>query len=277
MERLHIFQLEMQNLNRTKTIRVYLPIGYEENKEKNYPVLYMHDGQNLFDPHTAGYGVHWQVGETLDELQRAGYIEGYIVVGMDNNNDDEEGKRRFDEYSPWPNHDLMEIMDWEPPISKVAGGEGSEYVDFIVTVVKPYMDAHYRTKPEREYTTIAGSSMGGFISLFAGFQYPDVFSKVGAFSTAAWFGKEALFKHIRDNFRKGDLRIYLDVGTNEGNGRTDKDFNSIYLNDSIELFHLLKGLGQIEEDLLHVVEEEAKHHESAWARRFPQFIKWIQS
>ncbi|MGM9988270.1 MAG: alpha/beta hydrolase [Bacillaceae bacterium] len=275
-KQLQIFQMEMPQLNRAKTIRVFLPKDYEQHIEKRYGVLYMHDGQNLFDIETAGYGASWEVGETLNKLQDNKEIDGYIVVGMDNNNDDPEEKRRLDEYSPWENRQLKQQIDWEPPISKVAGGEGAQYVDFIVQTLKPYIDATYRTKADRTHTIIAGSSMGGFISLYAAFKYPEVFSKVGSFSTAIWFEKEQLFHFIKENFGTLPLRIYMDIGTKEVTGPEGRNFESVYLNDSMALEQLLKGLGQPKEQLLHVIEEGATHYETAWARRFPDFIRWIQ-
>lgn len=270
MDQLNIFELYSPELDRMKTIRVFLPSTYYTEPSQFFDVLYMHDGQNLFDPKTSSYGNHWKIPETLKELEQKSEIKGYIVVGIDCNNG-EDGRKRLDEYSPWINSDLSEYFGK----GASAGGEGEAYVDFLVHTLKPYIDQHYRTNINRENTIIAGSSMGGVISLYAGFKYPVIFSKIGAFSTAAWFAKAELFEYIKNQFGKENLKIYLDIGTKEGSDQSKVDLENIYVKDSIELNDLLLNLGLPEENLKFIIDEEAIHNEIAWANRFPDFIRWM--
>jgi enterochelin esterase-like enzyme len=166
-------------LGRTRKIWLYLPEGYAISKKK-YPVLYMHDGQNIFDNFTAPYG-EWGVDECLDSLVESGR-QPSIVVGIENDS------HRMNEYNPC-NHD------------EFGKGEGNEYVDFIATTLKPYIDKHYRTLSSKENTIIAGSSMGGLISYFAMLKYPNVFAKAGVFSPSIWafyrfFSREIEWKAV---------------------------------------------------------------------------------
>ena len=154
----------MPQLNRTRKIWLYLPEGYASNKKK-YPVLYMQDGQNIFDNYTSGYG-EWGVDECLDSLIKNDR-QACIVVGI------ESDAHRMNEYNPC-NHE------------EFGKGEGKQYVDFIATTLKPYVDKHYRTLPEKENTIIAGSSMGGLISYYAMLKYPSIFGKAGIFSPSFW-------------------------------------------------------------------------------------------
>jgi hypothetical protein len=152
-------EFDMPQLNRRRRVWLYLPPDYATSGTRRYPVLYMHDGQNVFDAATSFVG-EWGVDETLDSLHAAGELS-LIVVAVDHGGDE-----RFDEYNPWthPEH---------------GGGRGDEYVDFLVETLKPYIDAHYRTRPDRLNTGVAGSSMGGLISFYAMMKYPDVFGRAG--------------------------------------------------------------------------------------------------
>ena len=165
---------------RARRVWLYLPPGYAKNKHKRYPVLYLQDGQNVFDAATSFSG-EWGVDETLNQLAASGQDpSGCIVVAIDNG-----GERRLDEYSPWVNAEYKK------------GGEGNPYTDFLALTLKPYIDAHYRTRPDAAHTGIAGSSMGGLIALYAGLKYPQVFGRVGAFSPAIWFAKDSMLAYER--------------------------------------------------------------------------------
>ena len=178
---------EMPQLQRSRRVWLYLPPGYDApGNTARYPVLYMHDGQNVFDAATSYVG-EWGVDETLDSLAAAG-VTAPIVVAVDHG-----GERRLDEYSPWRN----ETFRWpgSDPDAPAApgpgpGGEGEAYVEFLTTTLKPTIDARFRTLPGRETTGILGSSMGGLISLYAALRHPDVFGRVGVFSPAFWFAPE---------------------------------------------------------------------------------------
>lgn len=185
----------MPQLERTRRIILYLPPDYHHSL-KRYPVVYMHDGQNIFDRSTA-YEEEWQVDETLNALAAEGHTVP-IVVGIDNST-----LLRGDEYLPYINPGY-------------AGGEGFQYLAFIVETLKPYIDAHYRTLPERENTGIMGSSLGGTISWYAALKYQEVFSKAGLFSPAYWANDEQIWGFLADIEKKQDVRFYQSIGDQEG-------------------------------------------------------------
>lgn len=233
-------------LNRNRRVWLYLPPDYQDS-EKRYPVLYMQDGQNVFDAATSFSG-EWEVDESLNRLFDEG-DEGVIVVGIDNG-----GARRIDEYSPWNN-------------PSYGGGEGDAYVDFIVETLKPYVDANYRTKPEREFTGIMGSSLGGLISFYAGIEHQDVFSKVGAFSSSFWFADE-VFTHVANTGKEADMRIYMIAGQLEGSGGGQvADMNAMY--------NTLLSAGFSEEEVIALSHADGQHSEWYWAREFPAAYEWL--
>ncbi|WP_175060315.1 alpha/beta hydrolase-fold protein [Thermococcus sp. 2319x1] len=241
------FKMKIPQLdNRERRIWIYLPPDYNQSNRR-YPVLYMHDGQNLFDQATSFAG-EWQVDETLERLfKEKGFA--IIVVGIDNG-----GDRRIDEYSPWVNSEYGK------------GGEGDAYVRFIVETLKPYIDSEYRTLPNE--TGIMGSSLGGLISIYAGFKYPEVFKYVGAMSSAFWFNPE-IYEFVK-NSTAGPEKIYIDWGTLEG-----KDPKA-YIETNKKLVEILKEKGYREGVNLMVIEEKgATHNEYHWSRRFPNAVLWL--
>ncbi|HWK88601.1 MAG TPA: alpha/beta hydrolase-fold protein [Longimicrobium sp.] len=231
-------------LGNERDLLVYLPPSYGRSSRR-YPVLYMHDGQNLFDRATS-FGEEWEVDQTLEQASEAG-LEA-IVVGIPNT------PARLDEYSPWRDR------------KHAAGGRGDAYLDFIVQTVKPMIDRDFRTLPKRESTGIAGSSMGGLISLYAFFRHPEVFGFTGVMSPALWYGGRSIFPFVKKSpFTPG--RIYLDVGTNEG---------SEELHDVRRLKQLLEEKGyHLGRDLLYVVEMGGQHNERAWARRLRRELHFL--
>lgn len=237
--------LESPQLGNRRDILVYLPPSYDRTKRR-YPVIYMHDGQNLFDRATS-FGEEWEVDQTLEEAAGEG-LEA-IVVGIPN-----MGKDRLNEYSPW--HDRKHNQ----------GGSGEAYVDFIVHTLKPIIDRDFRTMPGRESTGIAGSSMGGLISLYAFFKCPAVFGFAGVMSPALWFGGGSIYPFVKERpFVPG--RIYLDVGTNEG---------SEEMHDVRRLKEILTKKGyRAGRDLLFVVEMGGQHNERAWARRMRRELHFL--
>ena len=244
-------------LGNQRDIFVYLPPSYAAGAG-HFPVLYMHDGQNLFDA-TTSFAGEWQVDESMEILSEEG-IEA-IIVGIPNT-----GTARLDEYSPFF-------------ASGLGGGKGDSYLEFIVDTVKPLIDADFRTLPERENTSILGSSMGGLISLYAFFRHPDVFGAAGAMSPSLWFANRAINKYIRAApFTPG--KIYLDTGTREFGG------NSSWLNilgrsrrycASVRRMQriLVKKGYRPRRDVLYVEEKWAHHGEDAWARRLPTAIRFL--
>ena len=182
---------------RVRRVWLYLPPGYARGQQR-YPVLYLQDGQNVFDNATAFAG-EWGVDETLNHLAATGQRPAPgIVVAVDNG-----GEHRLDEYSPWVNAEYKK------------GGEGSEYADFLALTLKPYVDAHYCTRPEAAHTAVAGSSMGGLLALYAGLKYPAVFGRVGVFSPAIWFAQDSLLAYERRGPAPLASRFYFVAGPAE--------------------------------------------------------------
>ena len=249
-------ELYSPQLHNRREILVYLPPSYA-GSNRRYPVLYMHDGQNLFDEATSFAG-EWGVDETLAELSQEG-IEA-IVVGIPN-----LGVERMKEYSPFVDR-------------RNGGGLGDLYVDFIADTLKPLIDDTYRTRPERLHTGIFGSSLGGLISLYAFFQRPECFGFVGAMSPAFWFAGGAILPYIRAA-RSNPGRVYLDVGEKES--PSDRRWWQNPLLDSLRKSHcervvsLLERKGCGGESLRFVVDPAGEHNEAAWRRRLPDALRFL--
>lgn len=243
-------------LKNERTLVVYVPPGYDKEKSERYPVLYMHDGQNLFDAGSSFIGVEWKVDETVERLIKEGKIPPIIVVGIYNN------AERMNEYTP--------TRDAE----RKAGGRGAKYARFVIEEVKPFIDKTYRTKPGREDTAIAGSSLGGLISLYMGMEHGDVFSKVGVISPALMWDEASLLKKIeaKPDVLKG-LRIWLDMGTKEGSSLESFKRATDYTQ---RLVTVMKKSGLKEGmDYNYIEAEGAVHNEGAWAERFDQVLVFL--
>jgi len=246
-ENVHIldddFYLEF--INRERRIWIYLPPDYETS-QKRYKVLYMQDGQNLFDRSTSFAG-EWEVDETLNRLFDEG-DEGCIVVGIDNG-----GEYRVEEYTPWGN-----IL--------YGGGGGEEYLVALLNSLKPYVDQNYRTKPDRTYTGIMGSSLGGLISLYGGLRFDLVFSRIGSFSTSYWFAKDDAVAFIENDPHEVPMRIYSIAGAMEA-GKIPQD--------AIEADSLLKHLGYADNEINTSIHADGQHSEWYWAREFEAAYRWL--
>ncbi|MES2332816.1 MAG: alpha/beta hydrolase-fold protein [Bacteroidota bacterium] len=231
-------------LDRKRRVWIYLPKGYASSS-KIYPVLYMHDGQNLFNEQTAPFG-EWGVDECLDTLQQKLGKE-CIVVGIDNG-----GSKRMTEYNPSDN-------------DKNGKGEGKQYVEFLAKTLKPFIDSKYRTKKGPENTFVAGSSMGGLISLYAVLQYPDVFGGAGVFSPSLWIAPE-IFPMAEKFTTTGTPKFYLYMGAKEGaNMMPDMQRMSDILQKkpSFVIRTVANPLGQ--------------HNEKYWRQEFADFYKWLMN
>jgi predicted alpha/beta superfamily hydrolase len=246
-------------LHNRRKLYAYLPPSYASG-ERRYPVIYMQDGQNLFDE-SLSYAGEWQVDETMEALSREG-IEA-IVVGVPN-----AGVRRIDEYSPFKDARLRR------------GGRGDWYAAFVANTVKPLIDRDFRTLPEREHTGIFGSSMGGLISLYAFFSRPDVFGFAGVMSPSLWFAQEAILQYVRQAQAEPGL-IYFDLGTHEGGDTRPAHhpphrYTSRYLDSARHMRDLLGQKGyRLGHNLRYDEEEEATHNEAAWARRLPDALRFL--
>ena len=235
---------EVPQLGTTRAIWIYVPQGYDVNSKKRYPVLYMNDGQNIFDEHTAAYG-EWGVDECLDSLIKKG-MPACIVVGIAN------GPNRMNEYNPYSFKDYGK-------------GTGDAYVDFLAKTLKPFIDSHYKTITSKENTLIAGSSMGGLISYYALLKYPEVFGKAGVFSPAFWTadGIEKLTDSVE---RKINSKLFFYMGKLEGEK---------YIHDMNEI---VQKLGKHSDAIIYsVIDPTGKHNEQAWRKWFPAFYTWIMA
>ncbi|MBC7883858.1 MAG: alpha/beta hydrolase [Saprospiraceae bacterium] len=235
---------QIPQLNRKRKIWVYLPKDYH-TAQSRYPVLYMHDAQNLFDIKTSFSG-EWRIDESLDSMNIAG-DPGCIVIGIENG-----GSLRLNEYSPWVN-------------TQYGGGEGDEYTAFIVETLKPYIDANFRTLTDNENTGIMGSSMGGLISTYAGIAYPEVFGKVGAFSSAYWFSEESYLQPVNTKVNE-ESYFYMIAGAQEGGNQ---------VGDMDRMASVLKSNGAKTINVNANSHLDGKHSEWYWAREFPKAYKWM--
>ena len=227
--------LKSPALTNARDVIVWLPPSYEKETSKRYPVLYMHDGQNIVDPSTSYAGYDWRVDEVADSLIKASSIDEIIIVGIYNTQD------RLPEYSDTP--------------------LGKAYADFVVHTLKPMLDSAYRTLPDRKNTAVMGSSMGGLISFLFAWWYPDVFSKAGCLSSAFLVDSNKILTELRAYAgpKKG-IRIYLDDGSEGLEARLKPGYD--------EMVEILKSKGYVKGvDLEYFYDEGAGHNERAWARR----------
>jgi len=245
-------------LNNDREIYVYLPPSYDATK-KRYPVLYMHDGQNLFD-NALSFAGKWGVDEVMEQLAREEGLEA-IVVGIPN-----MGKQRLDEYSPFhdPHH---------------GGGKGTMYIGFLTHTLKPLIDASFRTLTDPQHTGIMGSSMGGLISLYGYFHREYIFGFAGVMSPSLWFGQAAMFDFVL-NAPYVPGKIYLDVGTREEGGslramrrlaRSRRTYGHVR---RMKRILVQKGY-RLRHQLWYVEEKWAGHNEAAWRRRLPVALRFF--
>lgn len=246
-------------LSNERDLAIYLPPDYKENTDKSYPVLYMHDGQNLFTELSGGSDVKWNVRETADKLISEGKIEDIIIVGINNNSD------RIDEYT----------QSYMEKYSK--GGRGKDYARFIVEELKPYIDSNFRTLKDRDHTAIAGSSLGGLISFYIGWSYPETFKKVGAISPSFWWNSNEMQKVVEtDGGTKKDLNIWIDAGNAEES--SDRNNNGLIdmVDDARDMVAALNKKGfTSHKDVMYYEVSMGSHNEDSWAKRFDQVLLYM--
>lgn len=234
------FTLLAPQLHGDKTIWVYLPAGYSDTT-KDYPVIYMHDGQNVFD-HTETERREWHVEEKLNNLHGDA-----IVVGIEHGGD----KHRIDEMTPFAN-------------DTHGGGHADDYLDFIINILKPYVDSNYRTLSDKQHTTIFGSSVGGLISFYALLKYPDVFGNAGVFSPSFWFSHE-IYDYIK-TVDSIEGRIYIMAGDRESNAM---------LSDIAEMEQLIQQRTANPAQIYKKVVHNGQHNEKLWRKEFADAYKWL--
>lgn len=235
-------------LKTTRRIWVYLPPDYKTTTKK-YPVLYMEDGQNLFDNATSFSG-EWKVDESLDKFFTEGKAEA-IIIGIDNG-----GTTRIDEYSPWKNQ-------------KYGGGKGIKYADFLANTLKPYIDQKFRTLPQPKNTGLMGSSMGGLISFYTGLKYPQKFGKLGIFSPSFWFAEKELKGFLNRNKKQLiATKFYFLAGK--------KESETMVCNVK-DIVKILQNKGVPKENIKTKFDDYGTHSESYWAEEFPAAFLWLFS
>jgi len=238
-----IKDVESPQLKNRRALRIYLPASYEENQAKRYPVLYMQDGQNLFDARTAAFGVEWRVDETVNRLVATGAMDEAIVVGIDST------AERIPEYTPC----------CDP---KYGGGKIDAYDNFVVTTVKPFIDRTYRTLPGKDSTAILGSSLGGLAAYEIAVRHPNVFSKAGAMSGSFWWNEGMAISKATGRL---PVRFYLDAGTRDDGAQ-----------DTLKMRDALLARGYREgEDLMFYNAQGARHNEAAWGERLDKPLVWF--
>ena len=236
----------MPQLDRNRRIWIYLPPDYETSTE-TYPVLYMHDGQNLFDQYTSFSG-EWEVDESLNNLASEG-IQVPIVIGIDNG-----GAERINEMTPWENEEY-------------GGGDGELYIDFIIETLKPFVDENYRTQAGRESTGIMGSSLGGLISFYGAHKYQNIFSKAGLFSPSYWFS-DSVWMFTNDMGKQQNMKIYQMAGGQESASMIP---NMQAMNDTLSDL----GFGGSELSIKEV--PNGQHNEDLWKSQFSDAYLWLFS
>ncbi len=232
------------HLGAPRNVLVYLPPGYGANPEQRYPVLYMHDGQNLFDHATASFG-EWGIDEALDTMSHM--FGEMIVVAVDH-----AGEKRINEYSPFDTQEHGK-------------GEGDAYVDFLVQTLIPYINNHYRTKKSPRYTAIAGSSMGGLISFYAALKYPNKFGAAGIFSPAFWVNPQMKDYTVK-RASKAKARMYFYAGQQE---------SKTMVPDMLSYFEILNQRSKAK--LKTHIRAEGRHSEETWRQEFPGFYAWLMN
>jgi predicted alpha/beta superfamily hydrolase len=239
-----------QFLPSDRDVIIYLPPGYDRAKKKRYPVLYMHDGQNLFDGATSFIpGKEWRVDETAQSLIRNREIEPLIIVGIYNT-----GLSRVDEYTP--TRDQKRNM----------GGKADLYGRLLVEELKPFIDSEYRTLTDAANTGLGGSSLGGLATLYLGLKYSDTFGKLAIISPSLWWDNRFILRGVEAMNIKHDVRIWLDMGTNEGTP----------VNDARQLRDAFESKGwQMNSDLKYFEAEGAVHDEAAWGNRVGMVLRFL--
>jgi predicted alpha/beta superfamily hydrolase len=229
---------------------VYLPPRYHQQPERLFPVLYLHDGQNLFDGATSFVpGMDWHVGHTADDFILTGAVQPLIIVGIYN-----AGKSRVNEYTP-------------TKAPRLGGGRADRYAKFLVREIMPFVQREYRVLSDPRVTGIGGSSLGGLLSLYLGLKHPRIFGRIAALSPSVWWNQRVIFRFAADARVEPRPRVWLDIGTQEGPRIVQE----------VEQFRdiLLKKGWQLGKDLFYQRVEGAEHNEAAWAERVGPFLQFL--
>lgn len=266
MNRYHYLEMQEHFLyvpyfQHMRRVRVLLPKDYHTSDWERYPVVYMHDGQNVFYSKESYSGYSWKIIPTLKKHKK---LPKLIIVGIDN-----AGAGRLDEYGPWKTD-----VGSTPEVSN-AGGLGMQYGQWVVDVVKPFIDKNYRTLPEREHTLLAGSSMGGIITAYMGAAYPHIFGHLGVFSLASWFSERDFIHFIHQHPLNQLSKVFIQVGTKEGD-EVDSQFisnmNQAYIDCTLRYYQALLRVGHPLDNIRLRMMANYIHHEKHWADHFAEFL-----
>ena len=254
---LRLHELKSAVFRNRRLLRVWVPPGYgdPENSGRRFPVLYLNDGQNLFQPETSYTGVEWQVDETADRLVREGKIPGLIVVGIDHG-----GRERMKEYVPY--------RSFSPPILRP---QGRRYPEFLVDEVMPFIDRNYRVAAGAENIGLGGSSLGGLIALYTAMVRPGMIGRLLIESPSLFMSNRQLLREAA-GFRQWPHRVYVGIGTRES-GRSDRD--QLFVNDVSRLVQSMKQAGLGDDRLRVNIAEGAAHSEAEWAKRLPDAMEFL--
>ena len=242
-------------LGNRRDILVYLPRGYRALSRRRYPVLYLNDGQNVFDAATSFSGVEWGVDETAERLIKENLIEPLIVVAVANT-----GEKRVDEYAP-----TRGVIDGKAKRKRRSKGLARKYAGFLMDEVKPYIDRKYRTNPDAELTGLGGSSLGGLVTLAIGILYPQVFSRLSVMSPSIWWDDFAIYRLVDSIQQKPPLKIWLDTGTAEPGWEQAREL----------LNRLLEKGWKLPKDLQYMEAQGSDHSEAAWAARVEPALRFL--
>lgn len=237
------FSIQAPQLDTIKKIWIYLPKSYKTSNKK-FPVIYMHDAQNLFDKETSYVG-EWKVDEALDSLENP----EAIIVGIEHGEE-----KRIDELTPFPHE-------------KYGGGKADAYLDFLVNNLKPHVDSTYRTLGSYENTGIFGSSLGGLISFYAALKYPETFGMIGVYSPSFWFN-DKIFDMAENAELNTNTRFYFLVGTDE---------SEEMLPDLKRMIKILSDNGLSPENFKAKYIEGGKHNETMWSGHFLNTYLWLMN
>jgi predicted alpha/beta superfamily hydrolase len=237
-----------------RNVHVYRPPGYEEETSRRYPVLYMQDGQNIFDPKEMG--MEWEVDETADALIEAGRIEPLLVVAVANT------EARRDEYTPT----AVELKKSDGTVTK-GGGKADLYGRFLIEELMPFIDRTYRTRRDAASTAVGGSSLGGLVSVWLGLEHPDVFGNVLAVSPTVWWDEFVILEKVAALPRKIPVRFWVDIGTLEGDNAVT---GARRLRDAL----IEKGW-EPGRDLEYMEQEGGRHDEISWASRVEGMLTFL--
>lgn len=256
---IHHVSFRSGHLENERQVVVYVPPGYEDQPDRRYPVIYLHDGQNVFDPNTAAFGITWDAARTADKLIQLGRLQPVIQVAIANTPD------RLFEYAPFPD-----------PNVNVNEGRNAAYGHFLFDEVKPFIDRLYRTKPERQHTAVVGSSMGGLSTLSLAWKRHREFSLCGILSPSLWWSRNRILRELED----GDsldwmqtMRFWLDMGNKEGGARAVVPPALQRTRRLVELFDsagLLPG-----HDYYYWEVAGGEHNEAHWAARYDKVLLYF--